>query len=575
MAANGLSFIRQYNSQNTVVTGTLGTAWHHNYERTLTTGLFINSDQLVYMGRHDGTLYVFTVNGMTYTSQDANITDQLSALLGDRGNLIGWKYTIATDDTTEIYDLTGTLKSIRDRAGMIQTLTYSDLTTSVAVATTAGLLIRVTDAYGHQLNFTYDSSSRIKSMTDPAGGQYLYSYDANNNLASITYPEAKTKTYLYNEAAYTGGTSLPNALTGIIDEKGIRYASYYYNAQGKAYKEQHAGGVDQYQLSYSPDSRSTTITDPLGTARTTTFATVLGAIKSIGQSQPGGAGCGAASSALTYDANGNIQSRTDFNGSVTTYSYDLARNLETSRVEGAGTVQARIVTTSWHATYRLPTAIAEPKRKTLLAYDAAGNLLTKTVQATADATGVQGMSAAAVGVARTWTYTYNNVGQVLTATGPRTDAADVTAYAYDAQGNLSTLTNAAGQATTLSNYDANGRAGRITDPNGLATDLTYSPRGWLTSRNVGGEATSYSYDGAGQLTLVTLPDASTLAYGYDDAHRLTRIADSAGNSVAYTLDAIGNRVSEKVTDPDGVLARETTRVYDTLNRLQQITGGLQ
>ena len=40
---------------------------------------------------------------------------------------------------------------------------------------------------------------------------------------------------------------------------------------------------------------------------------------------------------MTYDANGNIASRTDFDGHQTTYVYDMTRNLETSRTEGLTT----------------------------------------------------------------------------------------------------------------------------------------------------------------------------------------------------------------------------------------------
>ena len=38
---------------------------------------------------------------------------------------------------------------------------------------------------------------------------------------------------------------------------------------------------------------------------------------------------------------------------------------------------------------------------------------------------------------------------------------------------------------------------------------------------------------------------------------------------------MGNRINEQVKDPNGTLARQTTRVYDALNRLQTITGGTQ
>ena len=56
---------------------------------------------------------------------------------------------------------------------------------------------------------------------------------------------------------------------------------------------------------------------------------------------------------------------------------------------------------------------------------------------------------------------------------------------------------------------------------------------------------------------------------------MTNIADSAGNTIHYTLDAMGNPVSEQTKDPAGTLTRQITRVYDSLNRLQQMTGDLQ
>ena len=207
--------------------------------------------------------------------------------------------------------------------------------------------------------------------------------------------------------------------------------------------------------------------------------------------------------------------------------------------------------------------------------DANSNVLTKTVQATTDATGALGFNATLTGVARIWTYTYSALGQLLTVKGPRTDVDNTTTYTYDEHGNLSTITNALGHVTTLSNYDVHGRAGRVTDPNGLATDFSYTLRGRLASTTVGNATTNYTYDNAGQLTGVSMPGGVTLTYTYDGAHRLTAVADNAGNSIQYTLDVMGNRISEQVMDSGGVLARQVARVYDPLNRLKQITGALQ
>jgi YD repeat-containing protein len=602
-AQEGVKFTRQYNSHHTMALGTLGTAWLHNYDRKIVTGLTINGVNVLVMKRPSGVTYIYVVNGSTYTSQDADVVDQLSANLNTSGTKIGWKYYVANDNSTEVYDNAGKLLTITSRTGVVQTLTYSNSSTPATIAPNSNMLLSVMDSFARKLSVVYDSNGRIATMTDPSGAQYHYGYDANNNLASVTYPDGKTKTYLYNESTYTGGTNLPNALTGIVDENGVRYATYWYDAHGRAYQEQLAGGVDQYKVGYSTDGSNSTITDPLGTTRTTNFTTILGVIKGTGQSQPGGSGCGASSSAVTYDANGNVASRTDFNSNVTTYQYDLSRNLETLRVEASGTPQARTITTQWHPYWRVPAMVAEPLKLTSYVYNGDGGyycapqsatilsinggtqsigvLCAKNEQATTDSNGSQGFNAQVTGTPRTWSYTYNQYGQVLTAKGPRTDVNDTTAYSYDpVTGNLLTITNAAGQVTTLSNYDANGRVGTITDPNGLTTNLSYLPRGWLIAKSVsaasgGSQLTSYQYDGVGQLKVVTLPDNSTISYTYDDAHRLTNIADSLGNSIVYTLDAMGNRINEQIKDPSGTLSRQITRIYDALNRLQQVTGAVQ
>jgi len=169
---------------------------------------------------------------------------------------------------------------------------------------------------------------------------------------------------------------------------------------------------------------------------------------------------------------------------------------------------------------------------------------------------------------------------VLTVNGPRTDVADITAYTYyanddadlDKRGNVATITNAAVHVTSITAYNAHGQPLTIVDPNGLTTTLGYDARQRLTSRNSGGEITTYEYDGVGQLTKVTLPDGSFLSYSYDAAHRLTGMADNLGNSIAYTLDLMGNRTLEQVRDSASTLVQTRSRVYNNLNRLFQELG---
>ena len=239
--------------------------------------------------------------------------------------------------------------------------------------------------------------------------------------------------------------------------------------------------------------------------------------------------------------------------------------------------------------------MAEPKRITSYVYNGdSGNycapttalvngipigvLCSKTITETTDANGSLAFGAAATVPAnvRTSTYTYNNLGQMLSSNAPRTDVTDVTTYAYfasnDALGNyrigdLNTVTNALGHVTTISAYDAHGRPKTITDANGLVTQLTYTPRGWLNSRNVGGLLTQFTYDNVGQLTKVTLPDASFIGYAYDAAHRLTQITNAAGDKLVYTLDLMGNRTKEEVFTSANVVVQRKHRVFDNLSRL--------
>jgi YD repeat-containing protein len=410
-------------------------------------------------------------------------------------------------------------------------------------------------------------------MTDPAGGLYRYAYDANNNLASVTYPDGTSKTYHYENSAF------PHALTGVTDENGNRYATYTYDAQGRGISTEHAGGAEQTSLAYNTDG-STTVTDALGTARTYQFQTILGVVKPKGQSQPGGSGCGASALALSYDANGNVASRTDFNGNLTTYTYDLTRNLETSRTEGltssgATTPVTRTIMTAWHTTFRLPVQITNGNQQTTYSYNSQGDITEKTIKDLAANT------------TRTWTthYTYSSVPGVLlqkVEDGPRTDVSDLTTYDYypaDAsctgghlgcRGQLQQITDALGHLTQLTHYNAHGQVEQLTDPNGLVTTLAYDSRQRLLSFDVGGETTTYTYDPVGQLTRVTRPDGSYLAYRYDAAHRLIQIQDNLGNSLSYTLDGLGNRVKEETHDPSGLLARSQSRVYDALSRLQNL-----
>ena len=450
--------------------------------------------------------------------------------------------------------------SIALRTGQTYTLAYM----------ASGPLATVTDAFGGSLTFTYDASGRLGGFVAPGNRVYVYGYDAAGRLTSVTYPDNTVRTYHYENIGFR------HALTGITDENGNRFATWGYDGSGRANSSQHAGGAEAVTLYYGSYSStanegSTGVTDAFGTARTYYYQVVGGVARIKRATDIAG------NVIASFDANGNVASRTDVNRNQTIYAYDLARNLEISRTEAYGTALARTITTQWHPVLRLPVKIVAPSgvgggsEVTDFAYDAQGNLLQKTISAG--------------GRTRQWNMTYNAIGQVLTVDGPRTDVNDVTTYAYyDAtdpcigcRGNVKTTANAAGHVTTFDAYDVDGQPTRITDPNGVVTMLSYDVRGRLRTRsvnagNASAETTAFEYDNAGQLVRVTMPDGSFLRYQYDAAHRLTEIADGLGNVIQYTLDAMGNRIKEDVFDPADRLVRTQRRIYDALNRLYNDIG---
>lgn len=543
--------------------GSMSLNWSHSYDRKVSyseEGNLTNNFPTTTIVRQDGTRIPFIRHTNGNWVSDSDINHTLTEIMDAGGTRSGW--TVLTDrDVTEQYDVDGKLLQIVPLNTQAITMTYVAAggvypanapacqpipgTSAVPV----GKLACVTDTFGRQLSFAYDLYG-LSRMMDPQGNVYQYGYADSNvrSLASVVYPDGKVKQYLYETMPYT--------LTGIIDENNNRYATYSYrNTDLRAYRTEHAGGADAYTVSYG-DVNFSSVTDSRGTVRTKKFVTINGRVRFAGVSQPGGAGCGPAASDITLDANGNVVSRTDFNGNVTSYIYDLTRNLETSRTEAFGTPLARTITTAWHLAYRLPAQISEPGRTTTFTYDERGNLLQRTITS-----GVQ---------TRTWSYTYNPWGQVMTMDGPRTDVSDVTHYEYDSRGNLTRVTNPLGHVTQIVSYDANGRPLAIIDPNLIATQLTYDARGRLTRRAVENEVTTYVYDAAGQLIQLNQPDGNVLTYTYDPAHRLIGISDGQGNRISYNLDPMGNHTKEDVLDPTGTLARTRTQAYDSLSRLAQV-----
>ncbi|MGQ5524150.1 DUF6531 domain-containing protein [Chitinimonas sp. PSY-7] len=459
-------------------------------------------------------------------------------------NGLGYNLQITADrlqlttpaNSVELYDLNGRLLSVQQRDGYTLTYAYD----------TAGKLTTITDSNARVLTYTHDALGRVTSIKDPAQKAVAYGYDAKGRLSTVTYPDGKTREYLYED------TRLPNALTGIKDEAGIRFATWAYDAQGRAISSEHSGGAEKVTISY-PDSTQATAVNVLGLTTNYTFQSVKGrtVLKTLTESCPT---CTTTTQQFEVDPNGLMTKRTDRLGTATQYQSDATRRLTTQRVAAAGKPEALTADYEWHPTLRLPTKITEGGLRTDLTYDPKGNLTNKVVTALSNNS------------SETWRWGYDPQNRLTESTDP---AGLVSRYTYDATGNLATATDPAGLVTRYTQYNADGLPLSITRPNGGVITLTYDQRGRLLSQSDGGLTTTYTYSPTGLLSTVTTPDGNQLTYTYDDARRLTGVRDKLGNSVRYVLNPAGNRTREEVLAGSSSVSALAKRIEADLIALTQ------
>ncbi|MGA6108782.1 DUF6531 domain-containing protein [Pseudomonas solani] len=254
-----------------------------------------------------------------------------------------------------------------DIAGKLVAITQSDGET--LTVSHAGNVRTISNTKGNSITVNYFSNGHPLSLS-AAGVSIQYGYNQYGFLASVTKTEngqSTQRTYHYEDPRNRAW------LTGITDERGIRYATWTYDDQGRAISSEHAGGAERTLVSYNADG-SSTVTNALGKRTTYRFQTIQGIRRITAIEGAPSANCPNSDSTFTYDDRGLVKTRTDNKGRVTTFDYN-ERGLEVSRTEAYGTPQARTVTTEWHSTLFLPATVTEPDRVTSYSYDEQGRLV--------------------------------------------------------------------------------------------------------------------------------------------------------------------------------------------------------
>ncbi len=162
--------------------------------------------------------------------------------------------------------------------------------------------------------------------------------------------------------------------------------------------------------------------------------------------------------------------------------------------------------------------------------------------------------------------TYDAMGNItsLTVTG---DGSMTTTMTYDAMNNLTSVTDPKGYRTSYS-YDSNGNLMSISQPEGVTTSIVRDSKGRPTTIvSPMGVNTNFEYNTYGNVTKTSLPALNlTTSATYDAASRLISTTDELGRITNYTYDKNDNLLSETNAE------NKTTRYgYDANDNLTDIT----
>lgn len=559
-----LIFQRNYNSILTEQSSNgkpLKTNWRNTYDRSLL--LTEGSITTIVARRPDGKVFNFTLNNGEFKS-DTDVTDRLEQVP------TGWTYTMR-DGTVEKYGSNSALLSITSPTGLTQKLSYNE----------NGKVSSVTDDFGNTLQLTYDANDNLATLTTPTNQTIHYTYNATN-LERVDYPDNTTKLYHYENPNF------PRHLTGIsyVDSEGVakRYATFAYDANGKAISTEHAGGMERFTFSYD-SATQTTVRDASNKEQVLTFLTAMG-IQNIVSSSNQSDG---KSLTQLFDENNNLICKKNEEGRITTFSYN-STNQKTTMTEGlTGTCtspQNTSVTKTTTFTYISPllnvlTSIESPSvlsgqtKKILLTYDdnRFSTLPTEIKEL--------GYTPSGSTIEKKINLTYNAHGQIISLDGARTDSNDTTTFTYydcttgGRCGQMQTVTNSVGQVIHFEAFDANGRVLELTDPNGLKTNYQYDEQGRVkeikqTPPTGSVRTTSYAYTPAGDIASIHLSGGQSLTYTYSDARVLEKIQNNLGEIKTYTYDQKGNRTGESTINSDNSLAKQIAFAYDSRNYVTTI-----
>ncbi|OFN47447.1 hypothetical protein HMPREF2554_01820 [Rothia sp. HMSC071F11] len=425
--------------------------------------------------------------------------------------------------TVYTYTPAGKVASITDAVGGVRRFEYNaagelvaqvapDGARTVREINELGYTVAETDPLGHVTKFVHDGMGRVTEKIDPAGNVWASRYNAADTLVEHTDPTGVLTRVSRDSAAgeITHQDGVGNTATVGFDALGRVMSSIDPSGAVTSWAYQFltntttasSGEGDRGAAHHQGTSEPVRVQDPTENLVRVPGAHALRTCTDAA-GQVSGEVCDAAgrllrqvsaSGAVTeysYDACGRVASVTDADGVMTEYRYDADSRL-------VAKTRAGVVVESF-------------------VYDLCGRVLERRA-----------------GTKLVGRYAYDACGRVVRCV----DAAWGTrSFSYDACGRVVKAVSGVG-GTCFFDYDGAGRllARRVATSEGFAT-------------------TSYAYDAVGNVMSVTDPFGAVTKYAYDGAHRCTEVMNPDGSRVSYAYDGAGEVASMHVAKPGERLGR--------------------
>ena len=495
--------------------------WSTNYDMRLVTPTYGYYKGYVFIIENDHQYRKFKPTSRKYHPEVAENGDSLAKVAS------GWELT--RNDLMYTFDLNGFLVKVTHPLGEYHLIARNG----------EGKIQKITHSNKEIATFVY-SEDLLMQITVTNGNAITFSYDEKNNLVSYNTGNDKSRGFAYSD------TDFEHALTNLFDSSGKQIGEWTYDSTGRAISVQNDSGksgsikYEHNKVIVEGEHSTQLVFNDDGTLI-----------------QSGGTSCGSSDNGVTnYDNTGKPISKTDLDGNRTLYKYD-GWGMLSEKTEFVGTALEQTTKYRYNSPYkRLIETIYPNGTKVKKGYYTSGHL-----------SGLLGYQRViSDGQTRQYTLAYNEQALVSSIDGFRSDVEDKQYLEYNAQKQLTKLSNSLGHTTIFAGYTAHGKPTQITDANATATELQYDQRGNITKIIQGERNSAFVYNAAGRLQTIN-QNGRVLTYSYDQKGRVTAVTDNAGNQIRRTLDENGNATKTDILGQAQAIKYTQSYVYDSLNRL--------